>query len=190
MMETVRFSKIVEAAGRPVVHILWIDPDKDPILKKAINAKRVMTVYQGLTKSKADYGTVGFQKGVSGQILIFPQSLKRFADKRVTGVKYDLLDSATVPKGQQAPKPAPAKRAAKGKPQEIKDQATLEGSAVEENTAGTVVKFPSPAEEDADGPIAAVDGEEIKKQVRLAMKALEEGKQVAAFNLLKRIVDR
>jgi hypothetical protein len=37
----------------------------------------------------------------------------------------------------------------------------------------------------ADGP----DVEEIKHQLRLAMKALEEGKQVAAFNLLKRIID-
>jgi hypothetical protein len=190
MMETVRFSKIVEAAGRPVVHVLWIDPDKDPILKKAINAKRVMTVHQGLTKAKADYGTVGFQKGIAGQILIFPKSLKRFADSRVTGVKYDLLDSATIPKGQQAPKIVPTKRAAKGKPQETEIEATPERSAAEENTAATVVKFPHPAEDDPNGPTVAVDGEEIIKQVRLAMKTLEEGKQVAAFNLLKRIVDR
>ena len=188
-METVRFSKIVEAAGKPVIHILWIDPEKDPILKKAINAKRVMTVHQGLTKAKADYGTVGFQKGIAGQILIFPKSLKRFADTRVTGVKYDLLDSATAPKGQQARKIVPAKRVAKGKPQETKTQATPERSAVEENTAATVVKFPNPAEDDANVPTAAMDGEEMIKQVRLAMKALEEGKQVAAFNLLKRIVD-
>jgi len=31
--------------------------------------------------------------------------------------------------------------------------------------------------------------EEIKKQVRQAMKILEEGKQVAAFNLFKHIVE-
>lgn len=48
-----------------------------------------------------------------------------------------------------------------------------------------LVKFPNP--EDEDGP--TTDVEEIKRQVRLAIKALEEGKQVAAFNLLKRIVD-
>jgi hypothetical protein len=187
MMETARFSKIVKTVGRPVVHVLWIDPDKDPVLKKAINAKRVMTVHQGLTKAKADYGTVGFQKGVAAQILIFPKSLERFADTRVTGVKYDLLDSATVPKGKQAPTIVPAKRVAKGKPQETKIQATPERSSVEENTAATVVKFPNPAESHANGPTVAVDGEELIKQVRLAMKALEEGKQVAAF---KRIVDR
>jgi hypothetical protein len=189
-METVRFSKIVEAAGRPVVHVLWVDPDKDPVLKKAINAKKVMTVHQGLTKAKADYGTVGFQKGVAGQILIFPKSLKRFADTRVTGVKYDLLDSATVPQGQQVRKIVPTKPVARGKPQETEIQETPERSAVEEKTAPTVVKFPNPAEDDANGPTEAADGGEIIKQVRLAMRALEEGKQVAAFNLLKRIVER
>jgi hypothetical protein len=188
-METVRFSKIVEAAGRPLVHVLWIDPDKDPILKKAVNAKRVMTVHQGLTHGKADYGTVGFQKGVSGQILIFPKSLKHFADRRVTGVKYDLLDATTVPKGQPTPKIVPAKRVTKGQARETKVQATTpERSVGEENAAATVVKFPEPEEDDADGP--TVEVEEIKEQVILAMKALEEGKQVAAFNLLKRIVDR
>src|ERR1700674_2631953 len=117
MMGAVRFSKIVEAAGNPVVHVLWIDPEQDPILKKAINANRVMTVHQGLPNAKADYGTVGFQKGVSGQILIFPKPLKGFADKRVTGVKYDLLEWPTVPKNQQAHRVIPAKRSAKDKPQ-------------------------------------------------------------------------
>ena len=175
-----------KTGGAPTV----IDPDKDPILKKAINAKKVMTVHQGLTTGKADYGTVGFQKGVATQILIFPKSLERFADVRVTGVKYDLLDLASVPKGQEAPKIVPAKRVAKGKRPEIKIRATPERSPVEENTAATVVKFPNPAEDDANAPTAAFEGEEIIKQVRLAMDALEEGKQVAAFNLLKRIVDR
>ena len=50
-----------------------------------------------------------------------------------------------------------------------------------------MVEFPAPKVEDKDGPNEEV--EEIKKQVRQAMKILEEGKQVAAFNLLKRIVE-
>jgi hypothetical protein len=188
MMETAHFSKVVEAAGRPVVHVLWIDPDIDPILKNAIKAGKVMTVHQGLTNGKADYGTVGFERGVSGQILIFPKSLKRFADRRVTGVKYDLFDSASVPRGQPAPRSAPFKRMTKSKARETKVRATAERSVVEEKAAAKVVKFLDPKESDADGSTAEV--EEIKKQVVLAMKALEDGKQVAAFNLLKRIVDR
>jgi len=50
-----------------------------------------------------------------------------------------------------------------------------------------VVKLPNPEDDHEDGP--TTDVEELKNQVRLAMKVLEEGKQVAAFNLLKRIVD-
>jgi hypothetical protein len=46
MMGTVRFSKVVEAAGKPIVHLLWVDPAKDATLQKAIKAARVMTVYQ------------------------------------------------------------------------------------------------------------------------------------------------
>jgi hypothetical protein len=186
-MSTIRFSKIVEAAGKPIVHVLWVDPEKDPILKKAIREERVMTVHQGLANGKADYGTVGFQKGLSGQILIFPGSLKRFADKRVTGVKYDLLEWPAVPKSQQVQKAVPPKRSAKGKPSPKPVPAEAEPAVLAERPAATVIKFPDPKDDDASEPNAEV--EELKQQVRLAIQALEEGKQVAAFKLLKRIID-
>ena len=69
MMGTVRFSKIVETVGQPSVHVLWMDPQKDTILQKAIKANRVMTIHQGSAGAKTDYGTIGFEKGVAGQIL-------------------------------------------------------------------------------------------------------------------------
>jgi hypothetical protein len=119
MIATVRFSKIVETVGKPSVHVLWIDPEKDAILQKAIKANRVMTIHQRPDGTKTDYGTIGFEKNVPGQVLIFPKSLRSFADKRVIGVKYDLLEWATAPKGQQAPKAEPAKPAIKSKPKEI-----------------------------------------------------------------------
>jgi hypothetical protein len=186
-MSTIRFSKIVEAVGRPVVHVLWVTPEKDPILKKAIDAERVMTVHQGLANGKADYGTVGFQKGVSGQILIFPKSLKRFADNRVTGVKYDLLEWPTVPKSQQVHKIVPPKRSAKVKPNQAQVHAVAKPSVVAERPAATVIKFPDPEDDDASETTAEI--EELKKQVRLAIQALDEGKQVAAFKLLSRIIE-
>ena len=105
----------------------------------------------------------------------------------MTGVKYDLLEWPEVPKSQQAHKVMPAKRSAKGKPQDTKVHSRADQSAVEKSAAAMVVQFPNPEDDDADGASAEV--EEIKDQVRLAMKALEEGKQVAAFNLLKRIID-
>jgi hypothetical protein len=186
-MGTVRFSKIVETAGKPSVHLLWMDPAKDLVLQKAIDANRVMTVHQGQVNAKADYGTIGFERGVSGQVLIFPKSLKSFADKQVIGVKYNLLEWPAVPKSQQAPKVVPAKRSAKAKPHDSKISAPAEQAAPAEKATAEVVKFPSPEDDHEDGP--TTDVEELKNQVRLAMKVLEEGKQVAAFNLLKRIVD-
>ena len=104
----------------------------------------------------------------------------------MTGVKYDLLEWAAVPKSQQVHKVIPAKRSAKGKPQDAKIYAAAERSIAGEGAAATVVKFPIPEKDNEGGP--AADVEEIKDQVRLAVKALEEGKQVAAFNLLKRII--
>jgi hypothetical protein len=193
MMDTVRFSKIVETAGKPSDHVLWIDPAEDTILQKAIKANRVMTVHQQPGGARTDYGTVGFQKNVAGQILIFPKSLKQFADKRVIGVKYDLLESPAVPKNQQAPKPRPAERPAKSKPDDTKIPALPEKRPGKEESANVrVVKFPTPKTDDKVGPkedIEKIKIEEIKNQVRQAMKVLEEGKHVAAFNLLQRIVD-
>ena len=145
-----------------------------------------MTVHQP-AKINADYGAVGFEKDVLGQILIFPKSLKQFADQRVIGVKYDLIEWPSVLKSQQAPKLPTPKRSAKGEPQ---DPETLTPAgkrpAIEENASARVVKFPTREAENADAPNE--DLEELKNHVRHAMNLLEEGKQVAAFNLLKRII--
>src|SRR6516165_9595239 len=46
MMGTIRFSNIVETAGKPIVHALWIEPAKDSVLQNAIKANRVMTIHQ------------------------------------------------------------------------------------------------------------------------------------------------
>ena len=51
MMHTVRFSK---TAGKPILHVLWIDPAKNIILQKAIKANRVMTIHQRPVGAKND----------------------------------------------------------------------------------------------------------------------------------------
>jgi hypothetical protein len=188
MMGTVRFSKVVEAAGKPIVHVLWVDPAKDATLQKAIKAARVMTVYQQPAATKTDYGAVGFDKNASGQILIFPKSLKQFSDQRVIGVKYDLIEWPPVQKSQKAPEARPPKRSAKSKPRDPKTPVpTGKGPVIEENASARVVKSPRPKAENTDA--RNEDLEELKNQVRHAMKLLEEGKQVTAFNFLKRITD-
>jgi hypothetical protein len=186
-MVTVRFSKVVQAAGKPIVHLLWVDPAKDTTLRNAIKAARVMTVHQQPAGTNADYGAVGFEKNVSGQILIFPKSLKQFSDRRVIGVKYDLIEWPAVPKSQQEPEVRPPKHSTKSKTQDRQMSASAgKRSVIEENASARVVKFPRP-EAETSGP-SHEDLEELKDQVLHAMKLLEEGKQVAAFNLLKRII--
>jgi hypothetical protein len=200
-MDTVRFSKIVEAAGKPDVHVLWIDPAKDSILQKAIKANRVMTIHQQAAGTKTDYGTVGFEKNVSGQVLIFPKSLRSFENKRAVGVKYDLLESASipapVPESEELPNVQPAKPPKKSKAKESKPEeapepvvelTTGEPPVAEEIVPETArVEFATPKVEHKNKPSEEV--EEIKNQIREAMKILEEGKQVAAYNLLKRILE-
>jgi diamine N-acetyltransferase len=161
LIGTVRFSKIVETVGKPSVHVLWIDPDKDDILQKAIKANRVMTIHQRPDGTKTDYGTIGFEKNVPGQVLIFPKSLRSFADKRVIGVKYDLLEWQSAPKNQQAPKAEPAKPAIKSKPKEI-PVAAVEPLVAEESAPARVVKFPSPKVEAEDRPNEDVEQPELK----------------------------
>jgi hypothetical protein len=262
MMGTIRFSKVVDTAGKPTVHTLWIEPGKDSALQNAIKANRVMTIHQRPAGTKTDYGTVGFEKKVSGEVLIFPKSIRAFADKRVIGVNYDLLDWPAAPRSQEAPKPQPPKPALKSKPKEIppvaverpvvKERvlpkiqqapkaspakpaikskpkeiplvaveqpvvkesalpkiqqapkadlakpaikskpkeipvAAVEQPVVKESASNRVVKFPTPTFENKDQPKEGVA--QIKEQVRQAMKPLEEGREVAAFNLLKRIVE-
>ena len=74
------------------MHTLWLPPDKDPELQRAQKAHRVMTIEPGSSGSKADAGTVGFERDAKlGQFLIFPKSLKPFDGARVVGIKFDLI---------------------------------------------------------------------------------------------------
>ena len=178
-MASVRFSKVVQVAGKPDVHLLWVDPADDSVLKRAEKANRVVTLHQETVGNKTDYGTVGFQKGAAGQVLIFPKSVKAFAGKRIVGVKYDLLEAAPIPKSKQAAPPQPpAKKVAKAKSVEK----SKPGPAKKKKEPSKVIPFPNDKPE-SDGKEIEV----IKTKVRKAMKALEAGKQVAAFNLLKEI---
>jgi len=188
-MKTVRFAALVESGGRPDTHLLFVKPEEDRGLQKAIKAKKVITIFQSSVGSKADHGEVGFHPGPSRQYLVFPRSVGAFDGRKVVGIKYDLLESAPIPKGQQAEKPVPPP-----KKKHIRKSATTkpEPEPDEEDDPippEKVVKFPEPTpkEDEEDDENEAI--EEIKSQVRKAMAELEKGKQVAAFNLLKRILE-
>lgn len=140
-----------------------------------------MTVFQETVGTKTDRGEVGFQPGRGRQFLVFPKSLKPFADHSVVGIKYDLIKSREVPSRERATPSRPPK---KSKPKDRK----IDKSGREPVPKHNVIAFERPPEkqqeEDDDDEIA-----ELKRQVRHAMAVLEDGKAVAAFNLLKRIVE-
>lgn len=217
-MSTVRFAKVVEACGKPDIHLLLIDPAKDKTLQAAIKTDRVMTLYQ--ESGGTDHGVVGFEQGRSRQFLVFPKPLKSFLGQRIVGIKYELLEDAPAPKkepirkepvkpsaeepGEAAstkkgiesakqtdrqiptvmPNPGAAKPGKKGPPEEKRADQQPRKSPSEDK----VVKFEAPEPQKQPAP-ESDEIKEIKRRVRAAMEALEEGKQVAAFNVLKSILE-
>ena len=176
-MKSARFAAVVERSGKPDVHLLLVAPEKDAPLQQAIKANRVMTLHQ---TGKADFGVVGFEKGVAGQILVFPKSLKSFAGLRIVGVKYDLLQDAPEPKSKSdSPKKEPKAKARK--------QAPFKAPKVEPPPE-KVVAFQRPEpEKNADEENQRVL--DLEGGIHQALELLEGGRQVAAFNVLKRLVD-
>ena len=187
-MKTARFTNVVNTCGEPEAHLLLTDPARDHAFQAALKANRVMTVFQAAHGNKADHGEIGYQPGQGRQFLIFPKSLRSFTDRTVVGIRYDLLEADEV----EAEPPAPAaktKKAAKPKPK-ARPKAKTKPKVKPKPPAKTkhaakIIPFEPPADEDDTDPEVM----KVKQQVRRAMKLLEDGKQVAAFNLLKQIAE-
>jgi hypothetical protein len=226
-MKTVRFSKVLEACGKPEIHLLLVDPGKDKTLQAAIRSQRVMTLYQG--GGQTDYGAVGFEEGRSRQYFIFPKSLQAFQDDRIVGIKYNLLEpereaaeKSTAAAKSPAFVPSPQPKATRQVPDQLEQSAVF--LTVSSHSPPSL--FPTPVsppkaplkksraiDHKDDKPPQSKTGLEkkhvdfpqpepleplpresdqlakIKDQVRKAMSLLEEGKQVAAFNVLKKILE-
>ena len=88
-IKTTRFSRIVEKCGKPQVYTLWQKPSADRHLQAQIKKSRVMTILK--SESGTDFGIVGFKESREARYLIFPKSLKRFAEKRIIGVDWTLV---------------------------------------------------------------------------------------------------
>ena len=180
MTKTAHFAAVVEAAGKPDTHLLLVSPERDKALQAAIRTHRVMTVHQELGGNKADHGTIDFEPGRARQFLIFPKSISKFKGIRIVAIKYDLLKAGRPPK----------ERAKSVKePKKTRPKPTFpEKSKPQESPHEKVVHFTKPElQEEPDEESEAI--QDIKKGVRHAMEHLEQGRQVAAFNLLKRIVE-
>jgi hypothetical protein len=201
-MKTARFSMVVAKAGKPEVHTSWVAPEKDAVLKKALANQRVMTVH--VTEGQADFGTVGFQKIGNSQVLLFPKSLRRFADRRVVGIKYDLLaDNPPSGKKIRSARQSPARpkasslRPKKGKTKfGTSDVIPFEnappdrpGRVKKAETRGpsrlTKKKEPKPRAPAPPPPQApALTLAETMKSVRRAIRLLKDGQAVPAYEIL------
>ena len=90
-VKTARFSQVVEKAGKPEVYTLWQKPSADRHFQSQIKNNRVMTIQK--SESGNEFGMVGFKERKGASYLIFPKSLKRFENKRIVGVNWELVKS-------------------------------------------------------------------------------------------------
>ena len=87
--KTRRFGDVVEAAGKPEVYTLWQKPAQDRHLQSEIKNNRVMTILK--SEAGSEFGMVGFKEKKGASYLIFPKSLKRFENRRIVGINWDLV---------------------------------------------------------------------------------------------------
>jgi hypothetical protein len=87
--KTVRFSQIVEECGQPNVYTLWEKPAADRRFQAQLKNNRVMTIQK--SESGTDFGIIGFKERKGARYLVFPKSLKQFADKRIIGIDWTLV---------------------------------------------------------------------------------------------------
>jgi hypothetical protein len=87
--KTKRFTDVVDAAGKPEVYTLWQKPAQDRHLQSEIKTHRVMTILK--TDAGSEFGIIGFKEKKGASYLIFPKGLKRFENRRIVGVSWDLV---------------------------------------------------------------------------------------------------
>jgi len=88
-IKTARFSQIIENCGNPQVYTVWQNPSADHHLQAQIKKTRVITILK--SESGTDFGIVGFKESREARYLIFPKSLKRFAEQRIIGIDWALV---------------------------------------------------------------------------------------------------
>jgi hypothetical protein len=89
--KTARFNLVVEKCGEPEVYTLWQKPKADRHFQMLLKKDRVMTILR--SEGGTDFGLVGFRQTKGARYLGFPKSLRRFTDKRVVGINWDLVRS-------------------------------------------------------------------------------------------------
>jgi hypothetical protein len=174
-VRTARFANVVEKYGDPEPYLVLTDPGKDRALQSAIKANRVMTIFQPTVGAAADRGVVGFEPGPGRQFLLFPKSLRALSGRKIVGIKYALVKAKEISKSQRVTGPSPPS-GTRSRKQKLRGKPAAPTKVVEFRTRDE--------DEEENNEVT-----ELKRKVRHAMDVLEDGKAVAAFNLLKRIVE-
>jgi len=76
-------------AGKPEPYTLWQKPRQDRHLQSEIKNNRIMTIQK--SEAGSEFGMVGFKEKKGANYLIFPKSLKRFENRRIVGINWDLV---------------------------------------------------------------------------------------------------
>ncbi len=87
--KTARFSKVVENSGKPQVYTLWQKPSADRHFQAQMKKNHLMTILKSETGT--DFGIVGLKESTEARYLIFPKSLKTFAENRIIGIDWALV---------------------------------------------------------------------------------------------------
>ena len=185
--KTARFGELVKVAGKPEPYTLWTDPKDDKTFQAALKTNRVMSVHQANVGASADFGTVGFVAGLEGVLLVFPKSIKRFSDRHIVGVKYELLDTLkTEPKGKR-------ERAEKRKIPERAKKPKARPPAMKERKERAAPKprvKPTPEPKKVEPkPGKALPLEKLISGIKQAMRALDAGNAVRAYKVLAGLVE-
>jgi hypothetical protein len=176
-MNTVRFTQVVKKSGKPEVYLLLSETDKT--FHDALEATRIMSLVGGVDGAKTEYGLVGYDKKRRGQLLLFPRSLKPFADSRIVGIKFDLFAEPEDSKPESVPKTT-KKSARKTKKAQ---KAPKEISPPEPAKTKKVIPFPQEEEEEDEKT-----PEQLRLLARQALRALEKNNSVATYKILKTMV--
>lgn len=189
-VKTVRFSQVVQKSGKPEVYLLWAAPEQDSQFAKALKAGRIMTVHQG--HGHTDFGVVGYEKGANEQLLIFPKSLKSFEDKRVVGVKYDLVAEHEVPQSQRAKLDTPAKKKKSGAYSLSPGVTLMDDEEEEKKEEAPPKEKPTPKPTSPAPKVSAPSSTispKLKKELKKILRLLKNGKQVQAYEVLQALLD-
>lgn len=175
-IKTTRFTAVVEAVGRPDVHVLLTAPENDKVLQAAIKQNRIMTIEQARTRGKMDRGAIGFSPGQSRQFLIFPKSLAEFAGSSVVAIKYDLLKGGD----ERAPSRSVSKTTVR------KKEPTAERGKTPPSSLAKIIPFSSPAVPFTPEPVKPA--QDLQSKLQEAINLLSQGQHNAALRMLRRIL--